>query len=198
MVALPDESSNRGPVSQANTAATTPPIPPTAHEILRAIRRIVQNISVHSKHQYRHSGLTVPQLLCLRAVGLSRQPEVTATEVAREVQLTPATVTGILDRLERDGLITRERRSRDRRKICLSLTDAGREHMQLTISTLHDRFVKRLMSLDEQQQRTVLASLELVSSMIEAASRDIPPSISRAVPPIAVSDDASEEPSVLP
>ena len=183
-----DPSDSTAPHSAHQPDSVTPPsVAPSAYEILRAIRRIVQSITIHSKHLYRQSGLTVPQLLCLRAVGLSQQPEVTAADVAREVQLTPATVTGILDRLERDGLIKRERRSRDRRKICLSITEAGRQHMQPATPTLHDRFVVRLMSLDEQQRRALLASLEHVVDMIEASSID--------AAPILVTGDISKEPS---
>lgn len=40
-----------------------------AHQVLRAIRRIVRRISQHSKHLAEVSGLNVPQLLCLKAVG---------------------------------------------------------------------------------------------------------------------------------
>ncbi len=40
-----------------------------AHEVLRTIRQIVRKISEHSKSLYREVGLTVPQLMCLKAIG---------------------------------------------------------------------------------------------------------------------------------
>ena len=40
----------------------------SADQILRALRSIMQSITIHSKKLYRDSGLTLPQMLCLRAI----------------------------------------------------------------------------------------------------------------------------------
>ena len=147
----------------------------SAEDILRAIRRILQSITIHSKKLYRQAGLTVPQMLCLRAIGGADHDEVTAAEVARQVQLSPATVTGILDRLERYGLIVRERRSKDRRKICLSLTPEGTERMESLDPSLQDRFLVRLMSLEESDRQDILRTLGRLGEMIEGSSIDAAP-----------------------
>ena len=159
----------------------------SAEDILRAIRRILQSITIHSKQLYRQAGLTVPQMLCLRAIGRADHNEVTAAEVARQVQLTPATVTGILDRLERNGLIIRERRSRDRRKICLNLTPVGKEHMESLDPSLQDRFLVRLMTLDETDRLAILGTLKRLVEMIEGSSID--------ASPILVVGDVKDPPS---
>jgi DNA-binding MarR family transcriptional regulator len=117
----------------------------------------------------------VPQLLCLKAIQGADHDEVTAAEVSRVVQLRPATVTGILDRLERDGLIRRERRSRDRRKVCLNVTDAGSERLEKLPITLQDRFVGRLMELDSEERGQLLATLERVVEMVDASKIDASP-----------------------
>lgn len=146
-----------------------------ALEIVRSVRQIVQGIYINSKQLFRDAGLTMPQLLCLKAIQGASHDEVTAAEVSRTVQLRPATVTGILDRLERAGLVTRERRSRDRRKVCLNLTDAGRERLERLPQTLQDRFVGRLMELDSQERQELLAALRRVVDMIDASSLDASP-----------------------
>ena len=98
-----------------------------AHEVLRTIRQIVRKISEHSKSLYREVGLTVPQLMCLKAIGEldEEHDEVTVVMVAKRLQLSAATVSRIIDRLTRAQLVVRERRSKDRRKVCLSLTPRG-------------------------------------------------------------------------
>ena len=40
-----------------------------AHEVLRSIRQIVRRISEYSRQLSREVGLTVPQLMCLKAIG---------------------------------------------------------------------------------------------------------------------------------
>jgi DNA-binding MarR family transcriptional regulator len=140
---------------------------PTASEerIMQAVRRIVQAITVHSKQLHRRSGLTVPQLLCLRAIGRSPQAEVSARDVASAVHLSPGTVSGILDRLERRGLLLRERRQNDRRKVRLNLTAAG-EAVVRDQSSLHDRFLSRLRALDDVSRQALLEALETVVTLI--------------------------------
>lgn len=147
----------------------------SAEDILREIRRIVQSITIHSKQLYRNSGLTIPQLLCLRAIGQSEKDEFTAAEVSRQVQLSPATVTGIIDRLERAGLVVRERRSRDRRKICLDLTPAGVERMESLAPPLQDRFLKRVMGLSEPERQSILYTLQKLVDMIEGSEIEASP-----------------------
>jgi len=52
--------------------------------------------------------------------------EATPREIARRCWVNPATMTGIIDTLERDGLVQRRRDAADRRQVRLSLTPRGR------------------------------------------------------------------------
>ena len=67
-----------------------------SEEILRAIRRIVRRISDHSRTMVRDHGLTVPQLLCMRAIDQLEQAglEITVARVSETVQLSAATEIG--------------------------------------------------------------------------------------------------------
>ena len=147
----------------------------SADQILRALRSIMQSITIHSKKLYRDAGLTLPQMLCLRAIAASYDSEVTAAQVSRQVHLSPATVTGIVDRLERNGFVERERRSKDRRKICLNLTPKGEERLQTMDPSLQDRFLARLMGLDEAEQAQMLAVLQRIEGLLEASNIDASP-----------------------
>lgn len=139
----------------------------TPYEILRSIRRIVRRVSDHSRALSRGVGLTVPQLLCLKAVGDATEDEVTPVLLSRRVQLTPATVSGILDRLERDGFLVRSRRSRDRRKVCLTLTERGRQVYAQLPAPVQQNFMHRLLALQEPERAGLLASLHRVVDLME-------------------------------
>ena len=89
-----------------------------ALDVLRTIRRIVRRIAIHSRQLLRDVGLTVPQMVCLRAIDDRGGADgVTVAEVSHRVQLSPATVSRIIDRLVAAGLVTRERSATDRRKV---------------------------------------------------------------------------------
>lgn len=147
-----------------------------AENVLRAIRRILRKTSEHSRQLSRHAGLTVPQTLCLRVLAdAGRDEEVTVVGISQAVQLAPATVSRILDRLEAAGLIYRERRSRDRRKVCVSLTERGRQQIVKLPVPLQEQFVSRLSALPEEEQQQLLRYLEKVVEMMEASNLDAAP-----------------------
>jgi DNA-binding MarR family transcriptional regulator len=154
----------------------------TSNDILRALRRILRKISQHSRQLSREAGLTVPQLLCLRVIGEAEpEEEVTAAMVSQSVQLSPATVSRILDRLEKRQLILRERRSNDRRKVCLSLTEAGRQKVAELPTSLQEQFVTRMQSLPIEEQSQLQGTLERIVDMMEATELDAAPVLDPAV-----------------
>lgn len=151
--------------------------PHIADEVLTSIRQIVRRISEHSKALSQMVGLTVPQLLCLKAIGhLERgEDEITVVMVGKQVQLSAATVSRIVDRLVRSGLVERERRSQDRRRVCLSLTDAGLERFQTLPTALQEKFVERFSALSDDERDTILSSLHRIVAMMDAEDVDAAP-----------------------
>lgn len=145
--------------------------------MLTSIRRIVRRISEHSRHLSRVAGLTVPQLMCLKAIGEleTTESEITVAMVGHRVQLAPATVSRIIDRMTRAGLVVRERRAKDRRKVCLSLTAAGLERFQTLPEPLQEQFIARLMALPEQEREGLLHSLRRIVELMDAEDMDAAP-----------------------
>lgn len=72
-------------------------------------------------------GLTALQLMVIRA--LEQQENITLSELADRMQLTPSTMSGVVDRCVKAGMIERERSAHDRRALVLHLTDEGREKL---------------------------------------------------------------------
>lgn len=148
-----------------------------AHEILRAIRQLVRRISEHSRYLSREVGLTVPQLMCLKAIGELEDDEagVTVAMVSDRVQLSAATVSRIIDRLERAGLVTRERSAADRRRVSLALTAAGLERYQTLPIPLQETFLQRLDQLPEPELDQLRTALQRISELMEASQLDAAP-----------------------
>ena len=163
-----------------------------AHEILRSLRRIVRRISEHSKLLSREAGLTVPQLVCLKAIGeleetyAEEKEEITVARVSSEVHLSPATVSRIVDRLVRADLVARVRAASDRRRVCLSLTPAGLDRFQTLPIPLQERFVRRLAQLPESERRVLMEALAKITEMMDATDLD-------AAPLLTAGDDIKAE-----
>lgn len=162
------------------------------HEVLRALRRIFHAVDGHSRRLARIHGLTEPQAICLNAV--NRAGELNPGQLARTVSLSPPTVTGILDRLERRGLIRRERAARDKRQVVVCLTDDGRKLLGNSPPPLQERFTQRLTELSASRQRQIARSLNEVVRLMEAEHIDAAPLLARG----AANPAHAEEPVAMP
>jgi DNA-binding MarR family transcriptional regulator len=76
------------------------------------------------QHRKIDDGLTIAHVRALFA--LDKTDAATAGEIAETARLSPASVTAMLDDLERDGIVTRVRSDTDRRRVLVTLTDEGR------------------------------------------------------------------------
>lgn len=147
-----------------------------AYPILRSVRRILRRVSEHSRALSQAAGLTVPQLLCLRALAeCDGQGPATAAAISRKLQLSPPTVCRILDRLERAGHVVRERDPSDRRRIALRLSRSGRAALARSPTPLHEEFLARVRALSQAERDELLASLQRVVDLMEAGDIDAAP-----------------------
>lgn len=145
------------------------------YRALRAIRRMIRQITAHSRRLSSESGLTLPQLVCMRSIDELDLDEVTVAAVADAVGLSRSTVSVVVDRLVRNGLVTRVRSERDRRRVHLGLTDEGRSKLEAMNRPLQDRFLARLTAMDEADQERILSTLEQVVAMMDAEQIDAAP-----------------------
>ncbi|MBN2475413.1 MAG: MarR family transcriptional regulator [Pirellulales bacterium] len=161
---------------------------PLEEQVIAALRRITRAIDLHSRVLLQKNGLTIPQLAALRAI--ERSQPVTVGALAKDIHLGPATVTGILGRLENRGLISRTRGDVDRRSVVVQLTDAGVRLVAEAPSLLQDQFHRGLSHLQEWEQTMILATLQRIASMMDAQDIEAAPVL---VPGVvsAVSEDIS-------
>jgi DNA-binding MarR family transcriptional regulator len=142
-------------------------------EILRSVRRIVRAVGLYSRKLMTQTGLSGPQLICLRQ--LAQDGAMQTSHLAEAVNLSSATVCGILNRLERRGLVERERQLEDRRRVVVSLTDAGQDTVNNAPPALHDSFLFKLRSLPDDEQNVIQDTLGKLVSMMSAEDLDAAP-----------------------
>ena len=135
-------------------------------QIVTALRRIIRAIDLHSRDLMQQCGLTAPQLMALREAG--RLARATPGGLAEAIHVSQATMTGILDRLERQGLVARVRDDVDRRSVTITVTEAGKTLLPTAPSLLQDRFRSELAKLSAEKQSAILATLEQIAAMMGA------------------------------
>ena len=134
--------------------------------ILQSVRRIAQCVEHHSKRLKTSHNITSPQLVALMAI--ARLGPCTLKSIGREIHLSSSTVVGIIDRLEEKHWVVRERDTRDRRNVFVSVTEAGKQLVDHAPSALPQGFASALGGLSEPDQQTLVVVLEQFASLLEA------------------------------
>ena len=137
---------------------------------LAALRRITHATDVHSRALLREYQLTGPQVSILKEV--ARQGEAPIGALAKASYMGAPTVTGIVDRLERQELVSRVRTDADRRQVLIALTAAGKRVLARDPSPLHPGFREQLRRLPKPEQRQICHALERVATMMELAASE--------------------------
>jgi DNA-binding MarR family transcriptional regulator len=127
-------------------------------DFVTAFRDAWRRIQRLSEKNLATIGISVTELRILKL--LSVNGPLPMTRFASEFYMTPASVTGLVDRLEGDGLVERERLSGDRRVIHVSVTQSGRERLAAGLK-LNNLFAERVLgSLSKEQQKELIRLLD--------------------------------------
>ena len=160
-------------------------------EVLIAIRRIIQSIDLHSRYLVKNFGLTGPQLIILQEV--SRRDEISISELSKSISLGQATVTGILERLENRGLITRRRSKSDKRKVFIKVTKACDSLLDKAPPPMQENFIENFENLQDWEQSMILGSLQRIVALLDAKAIDVAPILVGAGPIDEAKDKLLEE-----
>lgn len=168
------------------------PAPSIEEQVLTELRRILRATQLSVRALARESGMTPSQLLVLQS--LRARDEMTASQIAEALHLTQATVTSLLDRLQERGWITRTRGEVDRRRVHVRLTEEGERQIRRTPTSSHERFVSQFRALEPWEQSSMLATLQRIAHLLDAASLDASPvlDVGRLDRPAVGDADANE------
>ncbi len=139
--------------------------------IIDNIRRVFQVINEQSKRAKRKTGLTGPQLWAIKTI--AALSPVRVSDLALRMYLHPATVVGILNRLELQGLIRRIRTNGDRRVVHVELTDEGNALVTKAPEVHQDLLVSGLEDLTLLKLKEIAAGLDLLVNILGA--QELPP-----------------------
>lgn len=139
-------------------------------EVLRAYLDVLTLAEPIQARLWQEDGVTVTQLLVLRE--LRRGPQ-TPGRLGQALGLAPASVTRLLDRLERRGLVSRHRELEDRRSVEVHLEPVG-ERLLGEIRVLRGTDLHRAVeSMTADERRRLAAALrQLVERTRSIAAAD--------------------------
>lgn len=152
-------------------------------EILTLIRRIVRSVNLESKRIDKEHGISIPQLLCLNYLSRRANYQASHKDIKDFLSLNASTVTGIIARLERKGLIAKLPKGDDRRVSLITLTARGSNLIQKSPVPIQERLTQRLRELSPQQLEEIQRGLSRITELLDLSPEEHVPLISADAPP---------------
>ncbi len=143
------------------------------YQVLQLLRRCIRATDRHSKALQNRYGLTTPQQLCL--LNLGQEDSLSVSDLAKRVHLSPSTVVGIVDRLEKRGLLRRIRQSNDRRIVSVQMTEQGKALVDSAPPPIQEKLIEGLDILPQETQNTIVHSLETIVHLMGIEEQDASP-----------------------
>ena len=133
-------------------------------QFMQRLWHLVHTLDVASKRMARTIGVTGPQRMALRVVGL--HPDISAQRIALTLGMHPSTLTGVLARLEARKLIARTADENDRRRARFRLTAGGRAIDRARKGTV-EAAISRALGRAGRHGSATLAMIDLLIAEIE-------------------------------
>jgi MarR family transcriptional regulator, organic hydroperoxide resistance regulator len=157
----------------AQKMVVDPEIKSDVDRVLEAIIYLYTESRRITKEMARRADLTGPQLTVVKM--LEQIGDLSLSELSERIRAQNSTVTGIIDRMEREGLVTRERSREDRRVVFIRLTTKGRKLAEDVPVEPWEIFRSALESLTASETRDLVKILGKVARRVrenvEAATR---------------------------
>ena len=160
---------NHARAPQFDTALMTDRLEPA----LIALRQILRATDISSRALAKQCGLTPSQLILMQITKDTDSP--TPSFLAKEASLSQATVTALIDKLEKRDLVCRRRDEGDRRRVYIELTDRGSRTLREAPDSLQTRFEKGFARLEPWEQSFLVAALERTAGLLDAEDLDAAP-----------------------
>jgi MarR family transcriptional regulator, organic hydroperoxide resistance regulator len=137
------------------------------NQLLAADRRL------RGRDHSRPGELTFAQVRTIAALG--RATEMTAGQLAKSAELTPATVTTILDQLETANIIERRRSTEDRRVCNVALTPEGEELLERKLAAWQQLWSEHLSGYSNREIATATGIVQALTGMLDGLASSLEP-----------------------
>jgi DNA-binding MarR family transcriptional regulator len=140
-------------------------------DIVEAIRRLVRAEYLDSQKMSKQYGLTAPQSLVLRL--LIKKGALSSADLSRQMYVTPSNITGIIDRLEKKGLVERIRQQGDRRVALITLTQSGHELGKTIPDPIEKKIVNQLADLEPENLQILAMAMNQILNLIDTKGAEV-------------------------
>lgn len=133
-------------------------------EVARLFTEVTKILKESMRRSYENIGITVPQSLVIGT--LMKFGEMKITELSGKINLTNSTISGIVDRLEKQGLVVRKRSEGDKRIVFVQLTPKFEEIYQGIYKKVEESFQDLLSPATSEELVKIIEGLSVLKKIV--------------------------------
>jgi len=137
-------------------------------EIMQSLRQIFRAIQDYSQEVSKEFGITGPQLWALKII--SADGRLSLGQLTQKMYLHPSTVSGVVDRLEKKGYVSRDRDREDRRVVTVHLTPEGKKLVKQAPNPIQGKMVYGLRKLERRKLDSIYDSAQKLVQIMAVQS----------------------------
>ncbi|WKV10297.1 MarR family transcriptional regulator [Thermoanaerobacterium sp. CMT5567-10] len=135
-------------------------------DVLKTLKFIMNMIHKSMEDEFRELNITGPQGMIIGI--LMRHKKMKISDLSEKMGLTSSTVSGIIDRLEKQGMVKRERSSDDRRVVYVSIDEEFREKSKEVFKKIEDKFRDMMNKATKEEHDEIVKGLNTLKRLIES------------------------------
>lgn len=132
--------------------------------VVRVIRKLKDTMKKNIGHHFKEMSLTGPQGMLMGT--LAHYGEMKISDLSEKLGLSNSTVSGIIDRLEKQGLVERIRSKEDRRVVYVNVTEEFKRSAQEHFKEIERRFEAMLSEASTEELDKILDGLDTLEEVI--------------------------------
>ncbi|WP_201769271.1 MarR family winged helix-turn-helix transcriptional regulator [Fervidicella metallireducens] len=137
-------------------------------EVGEMVQKLVRVFQLFERDQIKIYGFTSSQ--CYSLIEILKADRLTMNELSDKMNLDSSTMTRIIDKLVRDGLIKRDKDEEDRRKVLVMLTDRGKEVANMLNDSVNEYYKKIISNIPTGRIDEVLNAVSVLLKAFEKAN----------------------------
>ncbi|GFZ34530.1 MarR family transcriptional regulator [Clostridium zeae] len=137
-------------------------------ELVRKLKNIGKLIKKSMGNHFEEMGLTQSQGMLIGV--LCHQGEMKISDLSEKLGLSNSTVSGIIDRLEKQGLVSRKRSEEDKRIVFVSVTEGFLKNFKDNFSKVEKKLERIASEATTEELDTVLKGLDTLEKIMRRNS----------------------------
>jgi MarR family transcriptional regulator, organic hydroperoxide resistance regulator len=139
-------------------------------QIVRTVKQVMDAFKQNVERHWKDLNLTGPQGMLLGT--LAHNGEMKISDLSEKLGLSNSTVSGVLDRLEKQGLVERTRSEEDRRVVHVNLTPEFRKNAEQRFKDVERNFEEVVSKASTEELERILIGLETLKKLLDEQQRD--------------------------